>query len=654
MGSISETSPKEQLDFDPETLKAKYREERDKRLNRGGIAQYHTVEEDDLKHYSEDPWSKRVPRDPVDQEVDYLIVGAGYSGMILAVRLYEAGIKNIKIIDKSGDFGGTWYWNRYPGAACDIEAYIYMPLLEETNYVATEKYARAPELYEHSRRIGSRYGLYDRALFHTEATSLIWNEDTKRWDVTTDRGDHIHARFITTAGGLLHKPKLPGVPGISSYKGHSFHTSRWDYAYTGGDSRGNLTKLADKRVAVIGTGATGVQVIPHVARAAKKLYVFQRTPSSVDVRLDRPTDPAWAESVTKIKGWQQHRMDNFNNIVSGEHVEGEEDEVGDGWTDILVNLSVSGKKVAQSKQAADPIKAAQELAKAMQLADFKKMEQVRARVDQVVKDPKTAAALKPWYNQMCKRPTFSNEYLPVFNRENVELVDTEGEGIERITEKGIVAKGVEYEVDCIIYASGFEYIGSDYSQRMRITMRGRGGQTLVEHWKNGPETLHGIYTRGFPNHFIMSIMQTAVAPNFTHMLNEQATHIAFVVASAMQRGARVVETSEQAEKDWVRTIIDLGRLREDFLRECTPSYYNDEGQLTEKTLKTSRYGLGSPTFIRLLDAWRKDGRLAGLELDGKPAEKLQVQSSKALDQGVPKTNIDATVRATAEELVGVV
>ncbi|KAH0830953.1 hypothetical protein AYO21_06483 [Fonsecaea monophora] len=654
MGSIAEPSLPKEPDFDPEALKAKYREERDKRLKRDGLAQYHTVEEDALRHYTEDPWSKRLEREPIDQEVDYLIVGAGYSGMILAVRLYEAGIKNIKIIDKSGDFGGTWYWNRYPGAACDIEAYIYMPLLEETGYVATEKYARAPELYEHSRRIGQKFGLYDRALFHTEALSLVWNEDTKRWDVTTDRGDHIHARFITTAGGLLHKPKLPGVPGIPSFKGHSFHTSRWDYAYTGGDSKGNLSKLADKRVAVIGTGATGVQVIPHVARSAKELYVFQRTPSSVDIRLDRPTDPAWAKSLLTKKGWQQHRMNNFNNIVSGEHEEGEEDEVGDGWTDILVNLSISGSKVAASKRAADPIKAAQELAKAMQMADFQKMERIRARVDEVVKDPATAAALKPWYNQMCKRPTFSNEYLPVFNRENVHLVDTEGQGIERITEKGIVAKGKEYEVDCIIYASGFEYIGSDYSQRMRITMRGRNGITLGEHWKNGPETFHGIYTRGFPNHFIMSIMQTAVAPNFTHMLNEQATHIAFVVAEALRRGAKTIETSAQAEQDWVRTIIELGRLREDFLRECTPSYYNDEGQITEKTLKTSRYGLGSPHFIRLLDAWRKDGRLAGLELDGEPAKDLTMPSQEELDQGIPKTNIDVTVKATAEELVGVV
>ncbi|RFU28566.1 hypothetical protein B7463_g7784, partial [Scytalidium lignicola] len=652
MGSISESPLKEPPSFDPEALKTKYREERDKRLRREGLAQYHTVEEDSLKHYVDDPWSKPTPRDSVDQEVEYLIIGAGYSGMLLAVRLYEAGIKDIKIIDKSGDFGGTWYWNRYPGAACDIEAYIYMPLLEETGYVATEKYARAPELWEHSRRIGKMYGLYPRALFHTEASSLDWNEDTKRWDVTTDRGDHIHARFITTAGGLLHKPKLPGVPGISSYKGHSFHTSRWDYEYTGGDYKGNLHKLSDKRVAVIGTGATGIQIIPHLARAAKELYIFQRTPSSVDVRLDRPTDPSWAQSLKGKKGWQQHRMDNFNNILSGGHED--EDEVGDGWTDILVNLSISGGKVAESKRAADPIKAAQELAKAMQMADFRKMEQIRARVDEIVQDPVTAASLKPWYNQMCKRPTFSNEYLPVFNRPNVHLVDTEGQGIEQITEKGIVAKGKEYEVDCIIYASGFEYIGSDYSQRMRITMRGRDGVALHERWKNGPETFHGIFTRGFPNHFIMSITQTAVAPNFTHMLNEQAKHVAFVVAEAKRRGATTIEASEQAQDDWVRTIIDLGHLREDFLRECTPSYYNDEGQLTEKTLKTSRYGLGSPAFIKLLDDWRKANTLAGLELDGKPAKYLPPLSKEELDQGIPKTNIDVTVKATAEDIVGVV
>ncbi|KAL2834382.1 hypothetical protein BDW59DRAFT_178793 [Aspergillus cavernicola] len=607
MGSIGNDTT--EAAFSAAALQDKYREERDKRLRNEGLSQYHSIEEDSLQHFAKDVWSTAVPRDGVHEEIDYLVIGAGYSGMLLSVRLIEAGITSIRIIDKAGDFGGTWYWNRYPGAACDIESYIYMPLLDETGYVPSEKYARGPELYAHSQRIGRQFELYDRALFHTEVDNLQWNDLTKRWDVRTNRGDHIQARFVTTAGGLLHKLKFPGVDGIDHFKGHSFHTSRWDYAYTGGDCDGNLQGLRDKRVAIIGTGATAIQLVPQLGRSAKHLYVFQRTPSSVDVRLDQPTNPVWARGLTK--GWQQRRMDNFNIIVSGGHQD--EDQVGDGWTDILVNLSVSGQKVAASQKAADPIKAAKELQDTMQMADYRKMEQVRTRVDSIIKDPVTAAALKPWYNLMCKRPCFHNDYLPTFNRPNVTLVDTKGQGIERITETGIVANGVHHEVDCIIYASGFEYVGSDYSQRMRIVMRGRDGISLNEHWADGPRTLHGLYTRNFPNHFIMSITQSAVAPNFTHMLNEQAKHIAFVVCESLKRGAATIEPCEEAEEQWVQTIIRLGKLREDFLRECTPSYYNDEGKISEKTLKTGRYGLGSPAFIQLLREWREEGFLAGLE-----------------------------------------
>ena len=562
-------------------------------------------------------WSSPVPWQPVSEEVDYLVVGAGYSGMLLSVRLLEAGITSIRIVDKAGDFGGTWYWNRYPGAACDIESYIYMPLLEETGYVASEKYARGPELFAHSQRIGKHYKLYDRALFHTEVDQLNWNETTKRWDVRTSRGDYIQARFVTTAGGLLHKLKFPGVDGIENFKGHSFHSSCWDYEYTGGDHNGNLTGLADKRVAIIGTGATAIQLVPHLGQSSKHLYVFQRTPSSVDVRLDQPTDPEWARNLSK--GWQQRRMDNFNILVSGDQQD--EDQVGDGWTDILVNLSISGQKVAASRKARDPIKAAQGLQNNMQMANYHKMKQVRARVESTVNDPATAAALKPWYNLMCKRPCFHNEYLKAFNRPNVTLVDTKGQGIDRITEKGIIANGVEHEVDCIVYATGFDYVGTDYSKRMRIAMRGRDGISLNDYWKDGPRTLHGLHTHRFPNHFIMSITQSAVALNFTNMLNEQAKHIAFIVSEAQKRGATTIEASGAAEEDWVQTIIKLGKLREDFLRECTPSYYNDEGNISEKTLKTGRYGLGSPAFIQLLKGWREDGGMLGLELDGKPAAK---------------------------------
>jgi cation diffusion facilitator CzcD-associated flavoprotein CzcO len=619
MGSLGttfehETLPPADNNVDISAVAAKYKEEREKRLRIDGLDQYQSVDEGFLSHYSQDTWSKPISRPPVEETVDFLIVGAGYSGMILAVRLIEAGITNIRIIDKSGDFGGTWYWNRYPGAACDIEAYIYMPLLDETGYVPTEKYARGPELFEHSQRIGRTFGLYEKALFQTEVTNLEWDESTKKWKVGTHRGDMIKAQFITTAGGLLHKMKFPGVPGIETFKGHSFHTSRWDFDYTGGDVSGNLYKLANKRIGIIGTGATAIQVVPHLAKWAKQLYVYQRTPSSIDVRLDQPTEPQWAKSLQK--GWQQKRMDNFNNLVAGAYVE--EDLVADGWTDSLTKIFVNAKMVAETENAADPIAAAKSIQKEMQSANYKKMDQIRKRVDTVVKNPVTAEALKPWYNYLCKRPAFHNAYLPAFNQPNVTLVDTEGRGIDRITENGIVFNGKESELDCIVYATGFEYLSHDYSQRLTLSIRGRNGINLNEHWKDGPRTLHGLHSRHFPNHFIMSVTQSALSPNFQHLLNEQAKHIAFIVAETLRRGATTVETSEESEEEWVRTIIRLGKLREDFLRECTPSYYNDEGKVSEKTLKAGRYGLGAPHFFKLLEDWRNKGTMAGLELDGVP------------------------------------
>lgn len=589
--------------FDPAVLKEKYREERDKRIRNDGIKQYQEVDTSSLKHYVEDPYAEPgFSRAPVDEDVEFLVVGGGYGGQLIAARLIESGTTNIRIVDKAGDFGGTWYWNRYPGAACDLESYIYMPSLEELNYMPTEKYTRAPELLEHARNIGKHFGLYDKALFQTEVLSLKWDATSHHWIARTNRGDTIRAQFVATASGPLHKPKLPGVPGIETYKGHSFHTSRWDYNYTGGDTTGGLSKLADKRVGIIGTGATAVQTIPHLARGAEHLYVFQRTPSSVDKRLDQPTNPEWVSSLTK--GWQQKRMDNFNVIVSGGHQD--EDLVNDGWTDILRNLSVyGGEDQPTSNQDAS----------ALQMADFRKMEQVRARVDQFVKDPALAEKLKAYYNQFCKRPCFHDDYLPIFNRENVSLVDTNGKGIERITENGIVANGEEIKLDAIVYATGFEF-STDYSKRIGVEITGHDGTTLSEKWEDGEKTstFQGFWTRGFPNLFIVSIVQSGMTPNFSHMLGEQAKHIAYVVKECKERKVKSIEAEQNAEDKWVETIMEGGKLQRDFVKDCTPGYYNQEGEVAERALRNSTYGWGSVAFIKLLEDWRKAGKLVGLEL----------------------------------------
>ncbi len=588
--------------FDPDALREKYRAERDKRLRADGNAQYVEVV-GEFAHFVEDPYVAPLEREPITEDVDVAVIGGGFGGLLTAARLREAGVDSLRVIEKGGDFGGTWYWNRYPGAMCDIESYIYLPLLEELGYVPTEKYAHAPEILAHCQAIGRHFDLYDVAHFQTEVLELRWDDDARRWIVSTNRGDEIRARFVATANGPLHRPKLPGIPGIDSFAGHSFHTSRWDYEYTGGTNEGSLTGLAGRRVGIIGTGATAVQCVPHLAESAEHLYVFQRTPSSIDVRANRPTDPEWATSLEP--GWQQHRMDNFNNLVSGFFEP--KDLVNDGWTDII------GKFATMLREAGNPDVTLEDLATTMELADFEKMEQIRSRVDQIVEDPVTAEALKPWYRQFCKRPCFHDEYLQAFNRPNVTLVDTQGRGVERITERGIVVGESEYELDCIVYATGFE-VGTDYTRRAGYEIVGRDGLTLTERWAGGVRTFHGFHSRGFPNCFIISNVQSGFSPNFPHMLAVQAAHIAYLVSVAHARGIEVMETSQEAEDDWVSTIVELSSRNTSFQESCTPGYYNNEGQPSSISRQNGWFGGGSIGFIRVIEAWRAEGALTGLEL----------------------------------------
>ena len=604
MSDTTLAPPAGDLGFDPAALRAKYRAERDKRLRDDANEQYVEIA-GDYAHYLEDPYvAPGFTRARLTDEVEVVVIGGGFGGLLAGARLREAGVQDIRVIEKGGDFGGTWYWNRYPGAACDIESYIYLPLLEEVGFMPREKYTRAPEILAHSRAIGEKFGLYENACFQTEVTNMTWDESAARWIIETNRGDRMKARFVAMANGPLHRPKLPGIPGVETFKGHTFHTSRWDYAYTGGDSFGGLTGLAGKRVGIIGTGATAVQCVPHLGEGAGELFVFQRTPSSIDVRNNRPTDPDWAESLEP--GWQQRRMDNFNILLSGGYQE--EDLVNDGWTDIIRNLGlVARQRAEKSGGPVDP-------AELMQLADFKKMEQIRARVDAVVGDASTAEALKPYYNQFCKRPCFHDDYLATFNRSNVQLIDTNGKGVERIDETGVWANGQHYELDCLIYATGFE-VGTDYTRRAGYEVHGRDGLTLTEKWKDGLSTLHGMHTRGFPNCFIFSNAQSGFTANFPHMMNEQSKHFAYVVQHALDHQVRTVEASQEAEEKWVETILSLAIMRQKFQEECTPGYYNNEGKPSDLAVRNGSYGAGPAAFIKVLEDWRAEGSLAGLELD---------------------------------------
>ncbi len=595
------------LGFDPDALREKYRAERDKRMRDDGDDQFLRTM-DDYAHYAdEDPFVEEpLEQDAIDREVDVVVIGGGFSGMMALARLKERGVEDVLLIESGADLGGTWYWNRYPGSQCDIESYCYLPLLEELDYMPKEKYSYAPEIYEHCQRIGEYYGLYDLALFQTRVTELRWSEDDSRWLVSTHRGDDLRARFVIQAAGTANTPKLPGIEGIHDYRGHSFHTCRWDYDYTGGDHSGGLTKLADKRVAVIGTGCTAIQAVPYVGEHAKELYVFQRTPSSVDARGNTLTDEEWYKSLEP--GWQRARRENFADIVVGRPFE--EDLVADGWTDIF--RRVQSLLPPEEAVEGDP----EELAFAAEVEDFRKMNEVRERVDKTVKDPAIREALKPWYRQFCKRPTFNDEYLATFNRPNVHLVDvSESRGVDRITEKGVVANGVEYEVDCIIYATGFE-ITSSPRRRINFDVVGRGGKSLFEHWDQGLQTLHGLSSHGFPNWFFIGVNQNGLSVNMTAMFDDQARHVAYIIDEVLGRGRTVAEVTAEAEAEWVAEIRRLAFANRDFLESCTPGYYNNEGELDDpsKGLATQAYAPGINAFNALLADWREQGDLQGFEL----------------------------------------
>ncbi len=584
--------------LDVDALRRRYADERERRLRPDGIGQYIEMA-GPFARFAEDPWADgHFDREALTDEVDVAVVGAGFGGLLTGARLRQLGVSSVRLIDKAADVGGTWYWNRYPGIACDVESYVYMPLLEELGYIPTERYAKGAEILAHCRRIGEQYDLYRDACLQTKVHEIRWEAAGSRWVVTTNRGDRIRARFVSLANGYIQKPKLPGIPGIASFRGRMFHTSRWEYGYTGT----TLEHLSDKRVGIIGTGATAIQCVPHLAAAAQQLLVFQRTPSSVDVRDNRPTDPQWAAGVEA--GWQQRRIENFQILTAGGHAE--QDLVADAWTSITRKLPVMRW---DSNGGPTP----EQRAKSIELADFAKMEEVRARVDATVSDPTTAGALKPWYGYFCKRPCFHDEYLQTFNRANVTLVDTHGLGVASIDESGVIVDGVTYGLDCLIFATGFE-VGTEYRRRTGFEVIGRDGLTLTDNWRDGVRTFQGLTVRGFPNCFIESIAQAGFTVNFPYLLDVQARHVAWIIAEALERGIAEVEPSPAAEAGWVDTVVRRSAVTAERAKTCTPGYYNREGQANAKTRRGSFF-FGEPTeYADILESWRSRGDFDGLEV----------------------------------------
>jgi len=576
-------------------LRDRYRAEQQKRLRPEGMNQWRELDDE----LDRDPFVEPgFTRPPVVEETTVVIVGGGFAGMLTAIDLAKHGITDVRIIEKAGDFGGTWYWNRYPGCMCDVESFVYLPLLEETGFMPTEHYASAPEIFEYSKLLARTFNLYPKALFQTNVTDAVWDEDAQRWTVTTSRDDELSARFIVLAGGILHKAKLPGIPGIETFKGKAFHTSRWDYSYTGGGPTEPMDKLIGKRVGIIGTGATAVQVVPQVAKVADELFVFQRTPGAVGVRNQQPTDPDWFNSLEP--GWQRERIINFTQAVTGSQPD--VDLVQDGWTELMW--------VDTQKEAATP-----EEAEELERIDFEAMEGIRRRVDEVVEDPETAQKLKPYWGKHCKRVCFHDEYLPSFNLPNVHLVDTDGRGVDAITEHGPVVDGVEYPVDLLIYASGFE-VTTDLYHRLGFDPKGRDGVALSERWATGAHTLHGVLASGFPNMLLISLVQGGFGTNFSHLLSESAKHVAAIVEACVEDGIVTIEAEEPAEDEWLSVLHKVGFGGARYFQACTPSFYNSEQQaIDERAARNLTYTGSLLDYVGYLERWREAPDFTGVIIE---------------------------------------
>jgi cyclohexanone monooxygenase len=589
-------------DIDVGAIRERYRAERDKRLRVVGTDQYNFAE-GKYARFGQDPYSGPPPeREPLDEILDVLVIGAGFGGMQTGAMLRRKGIHNFRIVDVAADFGGTWYWNRYPGLRCDVESYIYLPCLEETGYVPTERYVRGSEIFAYCKLLGRHFQLYDRALFQTKITGLRWSQDESRWIVATSRGDEFRARFVTTQSGIFSRPQLPGIRGIEDFKGRVFHSARWDYEYTGGNSDGGLDKLSDKKVGVIGTGTTALQIVPALAQAAMRLTVFQRTPTAVGVRDNSPTDLQWFKSLPS--GWQKARVQSFNEIANGENVDC---PIDDGWARFFRRLINAAESLPDHMRTAEAIAAAQEA------ADFQYNEIVRTRVDEFVRDPQTAALLKAYYRTQCKRPGFSDDYLPVFNQNNVNLVDVSG-GIEYISERGVVVDGLEHELDCLVFCTGFE-LGTTWAHQAGYEVIGREGRLLSEKWASGLRTYHGLFSHAFPNIFFMGLTQTGTTISVPHMLQEQIDHVTHVIKRCLDEGMTTVEATDEAETRWQEVIGAVNEARRPFQEACTPGYFNADGRPNDKR---SAIGSGiyfpSTKFFRMWAEWREAGDFAGLTL----------------------------------------
>ncbi|KAL1859566.1 hypothetical protein Daus18300_009567 [Diaporthe australafricana] len=647
MGIYSDTpvsNGRDQSDtIDVQSLSNKYAEEKERRQRVDGLAQNEELEESEyFSSLADDPFvdhdalNAQHPALVDGQKVMVIILGAGFGGILFAARLVEAGVKpeDIRLVDVAGGFGGTWYWNRYPGVMCDTEASVYLPMLEEMGYMPKHKYSYGEEIRGYIERIASRYGFSDQGMFRTAITKAEWNDENRLWSVSMEqnRGPgqskvtlKAHSQFLCLCNGVLNHPKAPKVPGLEYFKGQIFHAARWNYKITGGSSTDQqLTELSGKKVGILGTGPTAIQAIPKLAEASKELYVFQRTPASISSRGQKATDQAeWVKHITGKPGWQLERLRNWELLCQGEAAD--DRFMTDGWT----KLKTFGALIGRSDAPEMTKDIVQGHIKNYTELDAPFQDRIRHRVDEIVHDRQTAEALKPWYPTWCKRPGFHDEYLETFNLPNVQLVDiADTKGISGAFPEGLLVGERRIELDVLVLSTGFRPIVNlqdpDPGAKSNTILIGRDSIPMADKWAvRGAATLFGSMTHSFPNLLLAGTIQSAVSSNNTGALDALARHAAYIVTESLRRADdadRVaIEPSEEAEESWSAEILKYDLFASP-IAVCTPGFFNCEGEAlkpvsAEEELKRRRgscFMRGLPVFRQILDDWKTEGQMAGL------------------------------------------
>ncbi|KAF5601190.1 cyclohexanone 1 2-monooxygenase [Fusarium pseudocircinatum] len=630
-------------------VKQRYKQEHDKRLRSDGLSQFtdlYSVPK--FQNFKQDPWADQSTYDKLARAADgdscdFAIVGTGIGALLFAARLIQAGVRaeNLRFIDTAAGWGGTWYWNRYPGLMCDVESYIYMPLLEETGYIPKNKYSTGKEIREHLERVAAKYGLTDRVWFRTRMDECVWDDEKQEWvmklvELVHGGKEHeavtVTSRFVILTTGLMLVPQVPRIKGIESFTGDCFHPARWDYNSTGGTPDDpSMVRLKDKRVGLIGTGASAIQILPELAKWSKEVYVFQRTPSAVAARYNRQTDENLFKSeIAKKAGWWEARCLNYCAHLNNHNPKPAVDLVNDSWTDMPSYSAISGSPGHDPKTPQEM----QEYYAYLEELDLKRQSKIRGRIDDLVKDPKVAAKLKPWYSGWCKRPCFHDEYLGAFNNPRVHLVDTDGRGVQEITESGVVVKGEHFDIDVLVLSTGYKspFLYSPPG-RVGIKVFGRNGIDLDAKWSSGVTTLHGMMSHDFPNMFWPGFIQGGGNPNYTFIADQAAKQFAYIVAAGTKEAQNkvphdsryeynfTIEATADAEEEWAQKIASQAHMF-GASAGCTPSYINAEGEFEgvrdpKKLVRMARmsiWGKGQEDYNNILRAWRESGNHEGVDI----------------------------------------